>query len=46
MEGSLFWKADDYKPLVETYISMLTSHTIEFYQIDKDSILGAAQLVI
>jgi hexokinase len=46
MEGSLFWKADDYKSLVETYISMLTPYTIEFQQIDKDSILGAAELVI
>ncbi|HRN96305.1 MAG TPA: hypothetical protein PLD54_02570, partial [Candidatus Levybacteria bacterium] len=45
MEGSLFWKAHNYKTLVETYVSMLTSYSIKFEKVDDDSIVGGAMLV-
>jgi hexokinase len=45
MEGSIFWKAEHYKTLVETYISMFTSYSAELVKIDNDSILGGAMLV-
>lgn len=44
MEGSLFWKADNYKTLVETYISMLTKYSVRFIKVDDDSIIGGAML--
>lgn len=45
MEGSLFWKADNYKTLVETYLAMLTEYRVTFTKVDDDSILGGAMLV-
>jgi hexokinase len=45
MEGSLFWKAHNYKMLVETYLGMLTTYTITFYHKEDTSIYGAAELV-
>ncbi len=45
MEGSLFWKADNYKMLVETYVSMLTKYSVHFTKVDDDSIIGGAMLV-
>lgn len=45
MEGSLFWKADNYKILVETYVSMLTKYSVQFTKLDDDSIIGGAMLV-
>lgn len=45
MEGSLFWKADNYKTLVETYLSLLSKYTVRFTKFDDDSIIGGAMLV-
>lgn len=45
MEGSLFWKAENYKTLIETYLSMLTDYKVTFTRVSDDSILGGAMLV-
>lgn len=45
MEGSLFWKADNYKTLVEAYLSLLSKYTVRFTKFDDDSIIGGAMLV-
>lgn len=46
MEGSLFWKADNYKSMVESTVAQLTEYTVDFQKIDEDSIKGAGMLVI
>ncbi len=46
MEGSLFWKALDYKETVESYFTKLTpEYKVSFINIDHSSLLGAAKLV-
>lgn len=45
MEGSLFWDADHYRTLVESYVSMLSKYHVDFVSIDEESIVGAAMLV-
>ena len=45
MEGSLFWKAEHYRILVDTYVHMLSSYSAKFVKIDEDSIIGGAMLV-
>lgn len=45
MEGSLFWKAEHYTILVDTYVHMLSPFSVKFVKIDEDSIIGGAMLV-
>ena len=46
MEGSLFWKANNYKETVEETVKMLDpEHKVEFVEIEEAGILGAAKLV-
>ncbi len=43
-EGSLFWKGNLYKEMVEKTIKKLTKYKIEFMKIEDSSIIGAAKL--
>lgn len=46
MEGSLFWKANNYKETVEQTVEQLVSrYNIKFVEIKDSAILGAAKLV-
>ncbi len=45
MEGSLFWKSTNYKSLIERYVQLLTSYSVNFIKVDDDSVLGATMLV-
>lgn len=46
MEGSLFWKALDYKETVTSYFTKLApEYKVSFINIDHSSLLGAARLV-
>ena len=46
MEGSLFWKANNYKQTVEQTVKrLLPKYNVKFVQIKESGILGAAKLV-
>ena len=46
MEGSLFWKGNNYKETVEKTVRQLVpNHKVEFVEIKDSGILGAAKLV-
>jgi hexokinase len=45
MEGSLFWKAQNYRSIVESYVTLLSPYAVKFVSIDEDSLIGAAMLV-
>lgn len=46
MEGSLFWKGNNYKKIVEeTVKQLLPEYEIDFVEIEDSAILGAAKLV-
>lgn len=46
MEGSLFWKGNNYKKTVEKTIKKLTPRKVTFIEIPNSGIIGAAELVI
>lgn len=46
MEGSLFWKANDYKEMVEKTVKQLVpKYNVSFIGIKDSGILGAAKLI-
>lgn len=46
MEGSLFWKGNNYKETVEkTVKQLIPKHKVDFVEIENSAILGAAKLV-
>ncbi len=47
MEGSLFWKGNNYKETVKkTVMQLVPKHRINFVEIENSAILGATKLVI
>lgn len=47
MEGSLFWKGNNYKSTVEETVKQLVpQHKVDFVEIENSAILGAAKLLI
>lgn len=46
MEGSLFWKGNNYKETFEkTVMQLVPEHKVQFVEIDNSAILGAAKLI-
>ena len=47
MEGSLFWKAWEYKNMVEKWVERIeTGHSVDFFQVEDSELWGAAHLLV
>ena len=45
MQGSVFWKGNNYKEKVVEHLAKITSYKANFFHIDNSDIIGAAKLI-